>query len=122
MLKAEQEEAADQARAALLSDIRDIKEEGRELAANVGSKLPWIVGGVVALVAIGGGISLAMRPRRFSYRRPSLFAKLARAAALSAVGIGTRHLVVRALDKALPERNPRELHEPEPAVPTTAGA
>lgn len=107
MNKAEQVKTADQAREALISDIREIKDDGREVLAKVESKLPWIAGGVVAIAAIGIGIAIASKPRRAFLipRRQSLFGKAVRAALLSAIGIGTRRLVVRGLDKVLPEKN-----------------
>ena len=110
MSDAAEEKRADEARAALLSDIRELKEEGSAAVEKVESNLPWLAGGAVGVVALGVAIAVAAKPRRSAFAasraRPSLAGKLLRAAALAAIGYGTRRVVVSALDKVLPERQP----------------
>jgi hypothetical protein len=94
---------ADQARTALISDIQELKGTGRQVVSQARSALPWVIGGAVGVLAI----VIALKPPRRSFEaQPSLLGKAVRAAALSAVGILTRHLLTRALNKALPEPQP----------------
>lgn len=105
-----EEKQADDARSALISDIRELKDEGQAVVKKVNSSLPWIAGSALGVVAIGVVIAAAVKPRPTLFAsapRPTLLGKLVRAATLAAIGYGTRRLVVKALDKALPERQPR---------------
>ena len=101
------EQRADAARAALQSDIQEIKEVSHALTRKFASKTPWLIGGAVAVVAVG--VALALRPGRsvVSFGRPrrSLLGRAVRAAALSALGVVTRRLVLRTLNETLPEPN-----------------
>jgi hypothetical protein len=104
MSNASEVKQADQARQALISDIQELKGTGQQVVSRAKSALPWVIGGAVGVLAIG---VIALQPPRRSFRaRPSFLGKAVRAAALSAVGILTRHLLTRALNKALPEPQP----------------
>lgn len=103
-----EEEKADSARSALISDIRDLQDAGKRTASQLGGKLPWVIAGGIGLVAFG--VVLAAKPKRRASNtaQRSLLGKAARTAALAAVGILARRLATRALDKALPERAPEQ--------------
>ncbi|MES1176017.1 MAG: hypothetical protein ABUL62_16975 [Myxococcales bacterium] len=91
---------ADEAKSALITDIKELKGAGQHAVTRAKSALPWVIGGAVGLVVVG---AIAMKPARRSSAPPSLLGKLVRAAALSALSILARRLMSRAVDKALPE-------------------
>lgn len=101
---------ADRARSALASDIRELKEGGRQAVTRAESKLPLVIGGIVAVIAIGGVVRALQPKRRQLLPPPSSFVgKAARSAALSIVALLVRRSVTRAIDRALPEQP----HRPE---------
>jgi hypothetical protein len=110
MSNASEVKEADQARQALISDIQELKGTGQQVVSRAKSALPWVIAGAVGVVAIG---VIALKPPSRSFRaRPSLLGKALRAAALSAAGIVARHLITRALNKALPEPQPASARVP----------
>ena len=64
MSKVQDEHSADVARAALIDDIQAIQEVGRQLSAKAKSKLPWLVGGALGLLAVGVVFAVVSGPRR----------------------------------------------------------
>ncbi len=107
MTSAREETQADEARAALLSDIRELESAEQRIVRKARSNLPWAIGGALGLLAISV-VTAATSTKRRSFAlappRRSWLGKAARAAGLAAVGLLTRRLVTQALDKALPER------------------
>jgi hypothetical protein len=103
---------AEQARANLLQDLREIKKMGDKMIEKTETaihKAPALLGIGAAGVALIGIAVLASRRRPASLfrsvpRERSFFAEAARAAALSALGILsgrlTQHLLAAALDPA----------------------
>ncbi|HEX3850604.1 MAG TPA: hypothetical protein VHW01_06530 [Polyangiaceae bacterium] len=106
MSAANEEKKVDEARSALVSDIRDLKRAGQEITGKAASMARWIAMGAVGLLAIG--VLISRKPRRRLLGPPplTLLEGAARAIALSAVRISTRSVVSRAVNKALPERAP----------------
>jgi len=115
-----EEAQADEARAAVTSDIQEIKAVGAVAAAEARAKLPWILGAASGLVAIGILITARSRKRAFGARRRTLLGSALRAAALSGVGLATRRWIERVVDRALPEPQSRPPELSSASAPPSA--
>jgi len=107
MSTAGNEKQANEARAALVSDIHELKAVGHAAVAKVRSKVPWIVGGACALALLVGVVAVA-KPRRRSYEKPQrpVLGTAVRAAALLATNLLAKRYVERALNRIAPESEP----------------
>ena len=101
------EQQADKARAALVSDIHELKAVGGAAVAKVRSKVPWIVGGACGLALLAMLVAAA-KPRRRSFERAQrpLFGTAVRAGALLATNLLAKRYVERAVNRILPESVP----------------
>ena len=107
MSTASNEKQADEARAALVSDIHELKAVGNAAVAKVRSKVPWIVGGACAL-ALLAVVAAVAKPRRRSFEKPQrpLLRTAVRAAALLATNLLAKRYVERAVNRFVPESEP----------------
>lgn len=103
---------AEQARAKLLSDIREIKKMGNKMIDQTETaihKAPALLGlGALGLALVGIAVFAGRRkPRRFpgAARERSFLAEAARGAALSALGVLSGRVTQRLLASALQEPN-----------------
>ncbi len=105
MNTAEDVTKGDEARAALVSDVRELKAASRHAVTHVESKLRLVIGATVGVIALGG-VALALKPqqRRWFPARTSFVGKALRSVALSVVAVLARRLVTQAMDRALPEK------------------
>jgi hypothetical protein len=101
------EKQADEARAALVSDIHELKAVGVAAVAKVRSKVPWIVGGACGLALLAVLVAVA-KPRRRSFEKPQrpLLGPAVRAAALLATNLLAKRYVERAVDRIAPRSEP----------------
>jgi|SRR6188768_4181147 len=95
-----EQKKADDARAALVSDIQELRKAGDRVVAKVGSRLPWVIGGAAAgLLLFGVAVAVAKSRRRpaFGAGAPGWLQQATRAAGIAAVSILARRLTERAI-------------------------